>query len=338
VSTADPLRLRSYADIVRNPLPPVEYDVDRLIPRGARVLLYGEPSGGKTWLALSLGLALGAGQKWAGEFAVPAPRRVLYVDEEMPPQILESRIWRLGRGGENAETVSFKWLSRPGLLFTSGGVSRLLSSCEAGEFDPEVVIVDSVRRVLCGSENDAEAVANFWRTTRPICTTRTFIVIHHMKKPNPQGGNDARYRASGSTDLIAGVDVAFAVTRKQGDAMLVECVKARHAVEPEPFIVSLYDESDNKPIVLRYDGSPSEARAEATAVGRAAEFIVRFLSERPDRKAPTAELNAYLSAQGVREKTAERARASLKNTGKIEQSESRRGCWRLVVKEAGVAA
>lgn len=338
VTTNNRPPMRSYADIVRNPRPPVEYDVERLIPRGARVLIYGEPGGGKTWLALSLGLALAAGKKWAGQFPVPSPRRVLYVDEEMPPELVESRIRRLGLGAGVDETVPFQILSRPGLVFTEAGVSSLLATCAAKQFDPEVIIVDSLRRVLVGSENDAEAVVRFWRDTATLNVGRTFIVVHHMKKPNPQGGNEARYRASGSTDLIAGPEVTFAITRPRRDALAIECTKARHAVEPEPFIVSLYDEAAEGPIVVRYDGSPAQAKAEATAVEGAAGFIERFLSDKPDRAAITADINAYLSAQGVKEKTAERARARLKKAGKIEQPDGKRGCWRLVVREPAVAA
>ncbi len=140
----------------------------------------------------------------------------------------------------------------------SEGVSRLLGEFDAEKFDPEVVIVDSLRRVLVGSENDAEAVGALWRNVAPLVAERTLIILHDMKKPNPQGGNDPRHRASGSTDLIAGVDVTNAITRKSGDVLLVECTKARHMSEPEPFAVSLYDDDADGPIVVRYEGTKED--------------------------------------------------------------------------------
>jgi AAA domain len=324
------LHFRSYADIVSNPLPPVEYDVEPLIARGARVLIYAEPGVGKTWLALDLALSLAAGRKWIGQFAVPSSRSVLYLDEEMGQRPLERRIFRLGAGAEITDTVPFRALSHPGLMFTQANVSVLVSAFATERFDPQVVIVDSLRRVLVGSENEAEAVAAFWRTTTRLYKARTLIIIHHMKKPNPHGANDSRYRASGSTDLLAVPDVAFAITRAQGDAMLVECVKNRHGVEPEPFLVSLCDETDSGPIVLRYDGSPADARLEKAAESRAADLTVKFLSERSDRTASTGEIDTYLNSHGVKSRTAERARATLKKAGRLEWPEGKRGWWRAV--------
>ena len=332
MAAASQLRFRSYADIVGNPLPPVEYDVEPLIVCGARVLIYAEPGVGKTWLGLDLALSLAAGRKWMGQFAVPSPRRVLYLDEEMGQHSLERRIHRLGNGTEIADNVPFRALSRPGLTFTTEGVSHLLSAFATESFDPQVVVVDSLRRVLVGSENDAEAVAAFWRITKRLYEERTFVIIHHMKKPNPQGANDSRYRASGSTDLLAGPDAAFAITLARGDAMLVECVKNRHGVEPDPFLVSLYDDANDGPIFLRYDGTPADVRLEDAAETQAASLILTFLSDPPDRIASTSEIDAYLAFNHVKKRTGERARASLKAAGKIESPEGKRGRWHVVKK------
>lgn len=261
---------------------------------------------------------------------------MLYIDEEMGQHHLERRIRRLGTAVEIANSVPFRALSRPGLMFTEGGVSRLLTACTTEHFDPQVIVVDSLRRVLVGSENEAEAVAAFWRTTASLYKERTLIIIHHMKKPSPQGGNESRYRASGSTDLLAGPEVACAITRAQGDSMLVECVKNRHGVEPEPFVVSLYDETNDGPIFLRYDGTATDVRSEAGPEARAARLILEFLSKRSDGTASTSDIDTYLASQ-VKKRTAERARAKLKKAGKLEWPDGRRGWWRIV-KEAGDAA
>lgn len=324
---------RSYGEIIRDPLPPVEYDVEPLIARGARVLIYADPGVGKTWLGLDLGLSLAAGRKWVGQFPVPSPRRVLYIDEEMGSYPLERRIHRLGAGAEIADSVPFWVLSRPALVFNEAGVSHVLSACDGQGFNPEVIVVDSLRRVLVGSENDAEAVVAFWRNTAPLYKDRTLVIIHHMKKPSPLGGNDSRYRASGSTDLLAGADVAFAVTRAHGDGMLIECVKSRYGIEPPPFLVSLYDETDDGSIVIRYDGSRADAHAETTAANRAETLIVKYLSDRPDSTASTAEIKNHLSDVGVRDRTAERVLSALRKARRLERPEGKRGCWRLVTKQ-----
>jgi RecA-family ATPase len=92
------LPLISFASIMSEPLPPIEWDVEGLVARRERVLIYAEWGALKTWLGLDLGLHLAAGGKWLDQFNVPEARRVLYIDEEMNERTLRRRIKRLGAG------------------------------------------------------------------------------------------------------------------------------------------------------------------------------------------------------------------------------------------------
>jgi AAA domain-containing protein len=76
-----PLPLISYSDVMTVDLPDTEWDVDGIIAREERVIFFGEWSSFKSWVALDLALHLAAGKPWLDKFAVPRPRRVLYVDE-----------------------------------------------------------------------------------------------------------------------------------------------------------------------------------------------------------------------------------------------------------------
>src|SRR4029079_10878743 len=95
----------------------------------------------------------------------------------------------------------------------------LLADLQHSEFDPDVVIVETFRRVLVGDENTAKDVGEFWRAVEPIPRAgKTLIVSHHMKKPQMGGGGTVKHRASGSTDVMSAADDALAFERVTKDA------------------------------------------------------------------------------------------------------------------------
>ena len=154
VPAAPGLPLISFASIMRDPLPPIEWDVEPLIARGERALIYAEWGALKTWLGLDLGLHLAAGGKWLDHFTIPQARPVLYIDEEMHERTLRRRIKRLGSGMTlAADDLPFRALSRYGVVFDEKGAGRLLKALDDSAFVPHVIIVDTYRRVSPGDEN-----------------------------------------------------------------------------------------------------------------------------------------------------------------------------------------
>jgi RecA-family ATPase len=140
------------------------WDVEPLIVQGDRVIIHGEFGSLKSWLLLHLGLNLAAGHSWLGKFSISQPRRVLYVDEEMNERTLRRRVKRLGqRASLTNIPIPFQMLSRVGVGFDEKGADKLLKALAGAGFDPDVIIVDALRRVLLGNENQAEDVGQFWR-------------------------------------------------------------------------------------------------------------------------------------------------------------------------------
>lgn len=325
-----PLLLISLKTILQEPLPPIDWLVEPLIAKGDRVVLYGEFGSMKSWLLLHLALHVAAGQPWLGKFSVSRPMRVLYVDEEMNERTLRRRLKRLAAGaGLTDEGLEFRAMSRAGLRFNELGANALLSALAKSQFDPEVVIVESFRRVLVGSENDAEDVSAFWRNVEPLLKAgKTFIISHHMRKPNSKGSNAPRDRASGSTDILAGADTAFAIERLAGDGVVIEAIKLREAEEASPFVVSLYDEGQDSPVEMRYEASAADFKSVTSQQVRAATLAEECLAAAPDRIAETATVEAYVRGKGIAERTAERALPTLSKWGRVTRL--RRGWWQLV--------
>lgn len=241
-----------YRELVEQDLPPLTWDVAPLIARGDRVIVFGEFASFKSWIMLHLALHLGAGRKWLETFEVPESRRVLYVDEEMNERTLRRRGKRLGWGAGIDVAPGLAFLSRSGVRFDGFGAGALLSYLRTQQFLPHVIIVEALRRVLVGDENEARDMAQFWRNLEPISRQGiTVIITHHMTKPPAQGKRAIRYRASGSTDILAGSDASFAVERVEEGVARISGVKSRDDVELRPFLVQLDDHGDRQgPMML----------------------------------------------------------------------------------------
>ena len=330
VDGGKPLPLISFEAIITEPRPPVDWEVEPLIATGDRVVLYGEFGSMKSWLLLNLGLYLAAGTPWLGKFPISKPKHVLYLDEEMNERTLRRRIKRLAEGaGLHEQALEFRAMSRAGVTFDALGAQMLLAALKTSQFDPEVIIVESLRRVLVGSENEAKDVGAFWRNVQPILTAgKTMIISHHMRKPNALGNNAPRDRASGSTDILAGADAGFSVQRLSKDAVVIECVKLREAEETEPFVVSLSEQEVGGPVEMCFEGSKKEFDDFGTKVEKAMSLAKTFLAALPARTAKTGDIIAHLKAHGVAEKTSERALAQLRKLGGVQKVGH--GVWQSV--------
>jgi AAA domain len=332
-----PLRLVPFQTIMREPLPPIDWLVEPLLSQGSRAVVFGEFGCMKSWLLLDLGLHISAGRSWQGYFSVPQPRSVLYVDEEMPQQELRRRVKWLGLRQElRNQALPFRSLSHADIRFgRTDHVEQLLTDLQAQQFDPDVIIVETLRRVLVSSENDAEAVSVFWHSVSPILTAcKTLIVSHYMRKPNAQGVSDSRHRASGSTDILAGADMAFAIARRDEGLLEIECVKSRVTAESDVFRVRFQEEQEDGPVKIEFDGFIEEQGNPGTSRQRVGALIVSYLQGQRNGEARTSRIDTWLAGQSITSSQAEKGRQHLKRTG--QATNPRYGYWQL--REPGVRA
>lgn len=322
--------LMSYDSILNDPLPPVDWLVKGLLAVQDRALVYGEFGSYKSWLLLDLALHLAAGKTWLGTFDVPRPRSVLYVDEEMNEWMLRRRVNQLVTGaGLKLSNLPFHALSCWGLTFKPGRADVLLNELHSRGVDPDVIIVETLRRVLVGSENEAENVAEFWRRIKPLQRAgKTFILSHHMRKPS-NASNNVRYLASGSTDIIGGAETAFAITRdmKRKHVIEIACVKLRAGEEPSPYKVEVV--ADDKTATFRFLGWSKTKTAEAdTQAVKALNVIQAFLLEGGNVSVRVKEIKAYVIPLGYPERTVERGLEIGTENGVLHKPQW--GCYQVV--------
>ena len=149
-----------------------------------------------------------------------------------------------------------------------------------------------------------------------------------MRKPKSkrEGG---RHRASGSTDITAGTDVAFALNRDEADrnTIRVTCEKAREAEEVSQFVVTLHDDGDpDGPVVLQYGGTEKEFVAEGRKVADWIPAVEEVLQK--NGTASTGAILEALETRGCPQRTGQR---TLGVIGKGHEHIERvsRGMWRL---------
>jgi hypothetical protein len=322
--------LFTFETVLKEPLPAIDWDVEPLIAHGNRVVVYGEFGCGKSWALLDLAIHLALGQAWLDRYTVPQPRSVLYLDEEMAGRTLRTRLKKLANGLGLPDSASIPlWLgSHLGVKLTApSAIESLLSTLKARDIDPDVIIVETLRRVIGGSENEAEDVGRMWEAAEPLLKAdKTLILSHHMRKPGPNGAGSTRHKASGSTDILAGADAGFAVTRSSKDSMIIECVKSRVIEEPPAFTVGLFDLPDQADAVeLRYLATKEEIEKDPKLMDTAVEQIREHVE--PGKQYRTGELQTLLTDAGFTPITAERAVRVCVSRGVLAKVE--RGIWQV---------
>jgi AAA domain-containing protein len=262
------LDLPDVPDLLALPVEPISWLVDRMIPRAAVTLVAGEPGSYKSWLALRLGRSVAEGAAFL-ERACPA-LPVLYLDRENPQAVVRERMAVLGIRSAERLRVWGGWLedAPPGI-----GDARLLQI--ARRWKP-LILFDSFIRFHECDENSATEMAPVMGELRALAHAgATVVALHHRAKSEA-----SRYR--GSSDILGGVDVAFAVSRDR-DAGLVklQCFKSRFASE---FSITLRPELESNgdfaladPPAVSREGSDVEAlrRLISTEPGLSQREVVR---------------------------------------------------------------
>jgi hypothetical protein len=307
--------------VMRTSLPPIDWLVEGVLANGDRAVVYAEYGAFKSWSLLDLGMHIAAAQPWLDKFAVPKARSVLYVDEEMNRRELWRRMQRLGLTLAGV-SVPFGALSHHGVRLDEKGARRFLQQLQRWGAVPEVLILDALRRVLVGDESMARDVADFWRALEVLRDSgMTIIIAHHMRK-NSRSGNESRQRASGSTDILAGADTAYAIHRVPPDTIKVECVKSRAFAEPPPFGIRICDDGPDSPVEMQY----IEGIEQVGTLGRNERLALDFLVKQtpPVR---TAAVIRHLVDGGVAVRSAERVLPRLAKRGLVRPLA--RGLWEL---------
>jgi hypothetical protein len=241
-----------------------------LLPASGILFLGGVPKVGKSILVANLALALASGSSHAG-FLVPAPRRVLICQFELPTAAFAERLALMRKSiGVTADANLFVDTDAPGhLLSLPRGFEHFLRAIRAAKAD--VVIFDPLYSTHDQDENDTRAMAALCQTLLRLrdATGAALIIIHHVRKAIGRHEIGSAFR--GSSALHAVGDSYLLLVRPSPSSPTVELrFQFRYAPAAEPRLLALDSET------LWFEPSPSgpesadaRRKVESTDVERA---------------------------------------------------------------------
>ena len=277
-ASAGPSRLRpvTLQDLLTADLKPRDWIVEGLLAERSTAMFYAWRGGGKTWLALALGLAIAAGGPFL-RWNVPRPCNVLYVDGEMPIIATRERLQPIAAGKLPCDR--FRILSAdqhehglPDLASYDGqaAVERALG-------DAKVVILDNISTLMrSGVENESES----WLPVQQwLLKLRrrdiSVILVHHANKGRAQRGTSRR---EDILDTVLNLRAPEDYDPTEGARFEVHFEKARglHGPAVEPFEAKL-DIIDGRAIWTTRD--LGDAKADEIQELSAARQSIRKIAE-----------------------------------------------------------
>ena len=179
--------------------PPPNWLVEGLVARGDTTLLAGASGLGKSWLTMALTVACVQGWESFCGFDMANHGTVLYVDEENPEDVVYSRLRRLGL--TNFGKVRYLWNNG---IRLDRSPDVLLE--EAIEYNPALIVVDSLTRVHSKEENSSGDMGPLLNDClKPLArqTGAAVVMIHHHDKSNtgPRGSGDIVASVDGAIDV-----------------------------------------------------------------------------------------------------------------------------------------
>lgn len=224
-----------------------EWLVKDLIPIESPVLISGHPGHYKSWIAQDIARCVALGHDFLGKFEVKQGS-VLIVDKENHLRIIKKRLKKL----QVTEEAPIFFFQLDGFQIDNiKDFDSLLETIK--EKDIKLVIFDSLVRMHSGDENDARQISKVLEKLKSIINLgANVITIHHLRKENgfqKSSGNSIR----GSSDILAFTDVAFGIKKgKEKGTIILETIKLRNGVEPEPFEINLIEDEEH--LSFQYSG------------------------------------------------------------------------------------
>jgi hypothetical protein len=183
-------------------------------------VLYGDPGTGKSFVALSMAVAVATGRPWIGRDTREGP--VVYIAGEGGRETVirrlgaAIRVWGIDPHPDpdtewfdprDAEDVPI-WIVTPGPDLVAGHEPLKVL---IGDIAPKLVIVDTLSRCFIGDENKQEDMGKFVRSLDRLRDAygegAAILVIHHT---------NTHKKIRGSTVLQGAVDVLWKLTKAGG--------------------------------------------------------------------------------------------------------------------------
>lgn len=234
-------------DFLHEELPPERWDVEGLFRRETVNLVVGPPKTFKSFFVQEAAVALAAGMPMFGVYAVPEPRRVIYVQEESSRAALHRRLASVLKGHDmlpsSIKDQLYVVTNQGFLLDDAGEVDRLVRE-GITRYDADVVIFDPLREVHNQDENSSKEMRPVLQVMKRIRDQFgvTIIVVHHNNK-NPEYDNPED-SIRGTTSIWGAMDGGIFVAKTKEARQVKVNVTLKEGAQIAPFFYTIHGSDD----------------------------------------------------------------------------------------------
>jgi len=190
-------------------LPPLDFVLPGLEPEMFGLIV--APGGtGKTFFGLDLAVSVALGRDIAGGlFPATSPAKAVYVAAEESGRMLAKRLRTLTRRDERVDPslhqnlVVFPLMGEDGFLIKGGKTTPLFDHIKTHAAGARLIIVDPVRLLHDGEENDSASAALFVKVMGQLAKAcgAAVIGIHHANRASADNAG-SQNAARGSSALV----------------------------------------------------------------------------------------------------------------------------------------
>ena len=221
-------RLLDGAELLTTEFPPRNLILAPWLPEKGLAMLYAARGVGKTWVALAVAHAVATGGDFL-RWRAPRPRRVLYIDGEMPAVALQERYMAIvAASGTDAPGEYFRLLAAD---IQPDGLPDLADLDAQRFYEPylsnaDLIVLDNLSTLARGlRENEADSYGPMqtWLLAQRAAG-RSVLIVHHAGKGGGQRGTS---RKEDVLDTVIALSRPPTYTASEGARFEVRFTKSR---------------------------------------------------------------------------------------------------------------
>lgn len=204
------------------PKSPNKWVIDKLVPVGGLVNVFGKPKTGKSFLALGMAQAIVNGDlDWEG-YRIDTQGSVAYLQIDTPREEWSDRIGRLTLAPTNNHEL---WIADmwqvpqfPFDILDPAQTGLKWLKDQMASIQPVLTIIDTLREAHGADENDSTAMRNVLTNLVAACRPSAIMLLSHARKDTiltSNGDDDLMDQNRGSSYIPGRMDVIIKLTQKR---------------------------------------------------------------------------------------------------------------------------